>query len=112
MTRHNLIYQRQARAAKLSQEELAARIGRQQSYIPKQERVERRLDAIELLGVVDAIGFGIGEIFSELRAVRGAPRRAQAEAVKRGNQSSKLRKNAAAASAEKTPRKASKPRAN
>ena len=83
-------------AAKLSQEELAARIGRQQSYISKLERAERRLDAVELLEVVDAIGCGIGAIFDELRAARDAERQARVAAVKRRDAAQKPRKEAAA----------------
>ena len=43
--------------AKLSQQTVADRLGKPQSYIAKVEGFERRLDAIELLMLAKAIGF-------------------------------------------------------
>jgi transcriptional regulator with XRE-family HTH domain len=47
----------EARRAKgLTQAEVARRLGKPQSYVAKYEGGERRLDVIEFLEVVDAIG--------------------------------------------------------
>lgn len=42
--------------AGLTQAELAARLGRPQSYVAKAETLQRRLDTIELVDLVAAIG--------------------------------------------------------
>jgi ribosome-binding protein aMBF1 (putative translation factor) len=42
--------------AGLSQQELADRLGRHQTYVSKCERGERRMDVIEFLEVMKAIG--------------------------------------------------------
>ena len=44
------------RKAGLRQADIAARLGKPQSYVAKYEGGERRLDVIEFLGVVRAIG--------------------------------------------------------
>ena len=44
------------KAAGLTQAELAAKLGRPQSYVSKYERGERRLDVIEFLEVTKALG--------------------------------------------------------
>lgn len=54
-------------AAKLSQLELAERLGRPQSFVSKYEQGERRLSVVELLEVADAIGCSAEDIMSELR---------------------------------------------
>ena len=47
----------QARAnAGLSQVDLAARLGRPQSFVSKYESGERRLDVVEFIEVIEAIG--------------------------------------------------------
>jgi transcriptional regulator with XRE-family HTH domain len=43
--------------AKLTQQQVADRVGKPQSYVAKVEGFERRLDAIELLMLAKAIGF-------------------------------------------------------
>lgn len=43
--------------AGLSQQELADRIGRHQTYVSKCERGERRMDVIEFLEIAQALGF-------------------------------------------------------
>lgn len=45
----------------LTQEELAKRLGRPQSFVSKYERRERRLDVAEFFAVADALGVdGVG----------------------------------------------------
>jgi transcriptional regulator with XRE-family HTH domain len=56
-------------AAALTQEELAARLGRPQSYIAKYETGDRRLDVVEFLEVCASIGI---EPASVLDAVQEA----------------------------------------
>lgn len=46
-------------AKNLSQTEVAARLGRPQSYVSKYETGERRLDFAETVFVCDALGIGI-----------------------------------------------------
>ena len=99
-------------AAQLTQEELAAQIGRQQSYISKLERAERRLDAVELLEVVDAIGCGIAAIFDELRAARDAERQARVEGLKRRGSGQNPQRGSVATTGATTPRRKAKPRAD
>lgn len=45
------------RAAGVTQVELAARLGRPQSFVSKVERGERRLDVIEFCDVAEALGY-------------------------------------------------------
>ena len=44
------------KSAGLTQWELADRLGKPQSFISKSERGERRLDVIELLTIIEAVG--------------------------------------------------------
>lgn len=44
-------------SARLSQQVVAERLGKPQSYVAKVEGFERRLDVIELLMLANAIGF-------------------------------------------------------
>ncbi|WP_173979557.1 helix-turn-helix domain-containing protein [Magnetospirillum sp. UT-4] len=41
----------------LTQAQVAAKLGRPQSYVAKYERGERRLDVLEYLDVAEAVGF-------------------------------------------------------
>ncbi|HWN11965.1 MAG TPA: helix-turn-helix transcriptional regulator [Pyrinomonadaceae bacterium] len=43
--------------AGITQEEVAARLGRHQSFVSKYENGERRVDLIEFLDIAEAIGF-------------------------------------------------------
>ena len=43
------------RSAKISQESLAKKLGKPQTYVSKYERAERRLDIVEFLEVVEAL---------------------------------------------------------
>ena len=47
--------------ASVTQVDLAARLGVDQSYVSKYERCERRLDAIELRAVCRALGIELGK---------------------------------------------------
>jgi transcriptional regulator with XRE-family HTH domain len=57
--------------AKLTQEDLASRLGVDQSYVSKYERSERRLDVIELRAICQALNLEfltfIGEFEDALR---------------------------------------------
>ena len=53
------------RAAGLTQEELAARLGATQSFVSKCERGERRLDVVELRAFCEALGVGLSEFMQE-----------------------------------------------
>jgi transcriptional regulator with XRE-family HTH domain len=59
-----LVERRQA--TKLTQAEVAARLGKPQSFVAKYERGERRLDVVEFLHVAQAIGFDPVEIIERL----------------------------------------------
>jgi transcriptional regulator with XRE-family HTH domain len=50
----------------LSQEEVARRLRRPQSFVSKYENGERRLDIIELIEVAEAIGFDVRDLVTEL----------------------------------------------
>ncbi len=53
--------------AGLTQEALAKRLSKPQSFVAKYERGERRLDVIELIDVAAAIGFDPESLIRELR---------------------------------------------
>ena len=66
--------------AGLSQEELAARLGRPQSFVSKLESGERRLAVTELVELAEAFGCPAEEIVAELvRAAAAAPSSEQPE---------------------------------
>ena len=52
--------------AQLSQEEVARRLGKTQSFIGKCERGERRLDVIELQAFCHALGVPLAEFVRQL----------------------------------------------
>lgn len=54
------------KAARLRQIEVAEKLSRPQSFVSKYERGERRLDVIEFLEVVAAIGCDPGQILAVL----------------------------------------------
>ena len=54
------------RAAGLTQWELAARLGRPQSFVSKYETGERRLDVVELLEVAEALGLDAPALLADL----------------------------------------------
>ena len=55
--------------ARLSQTELARRLGRYQSVVAAIEGGGRRIDVVELLDLADAIGFDAREVIDELYKV-------------------------------------------
>jgi transcriptional regulator with XRE-family HTH domain len=57
-------------AARLTQEEVAYRLQRPQSFVSKYETGERRLDVIELIEVSEAIGIDIRRLLAELMNVQ------------------------------------------
>ncbi|MDH3582578.1 MAG: helix-turn-helix domain-containing protein [Hyphomicrobiales bacterium] len=56
--------------ARMTQQQLADRLGRPQSFVAKYEARERRLDVIELLEVTDALGVDPVEFVIELNEAR------------------------------------------
>lgn len=56
--------------AGVTQAELAAKLGRYQSFVATIESGQRRIDVIELLDLADAIGFDPREAIKMLRSVR------------------------------------------
>lgn len=52
--------------ARLSQVELAAKLGRRQQFVSKYESGERRLDVIEFLDVAKALNLEVGTLFRDL----------------------------------------------
>ncbi len=58
------------RKAKLSQTEVAARLGKPQSYVAKYEGGERRLDVVEFIAVCDALAVDPLRIIRALVRVR------------------------------------------
>jgi transcriptional regulator with XRE-family HTH domain len=50
----------------LTQEELAIRLKRKQSFVTKYETGERRLDVIEFLEIASALGQDPGELLAEV----------------------------------------------
>ena len=52
--------------AGLSQQDVATRLGRHQTYVSKCERGERRMDLIEFLEIARAIGFNPHKFIKKL----------------------------------------------
>ncbi|WP_411820856.1 helix-turn-helix transcriptional regulator [Hyphococcus formosus] len=57
------------KTAGLTQEELAAKLRRPQSYISKYERVERRLDIVEFADIVSALEIPSKDVLAFLDAL-------------------------------------------
>jgi len=53
-------------AAGLSQEDLAKKLGWDQTYVSKIERGVRRVDVVELIAIGEVLGIDPGEFISEL----------------------------------------------
>lgn len=56
------------KSAGMSQAALATALGRYQSVIAAMESGSRRIDAIELIDIADAVGFDVHELIDALRA--------------------------------------------
>lgn len=54
------------READVTQRELAARLGRPQSFVSKYERQERRLDVVEFIEISRALGMSAADVVQEL----------------------------------------------
>ena len=52
--------------AKITQQELAKKLGKNQSYISKYENSERRLDLVEVITITKAIGINPTEMLENL----------------------------------------------
>jgi transcriptional regulator with XRE-family HTH domain len=52
--------------AGLTQQEVARRLGRPQSYVAKIENNERRLDVVEFLALARAIGFSYAKFLAKI----------------------------------------------
>jgi transcriptional regulator with XRE-family HTH domain len=55
----------------LSQESLAEKLGRVQTFVSKYERGERRLDVVELLDVTEALQLDTSELIRQLLKMDG-----------------------------------------
>jgi transcriptional regulator with XRE-family HTH domain len=56
------------RKANMTQRELATKLGQQQSWYAKSESGERRLDILEVLAILDALGVDPGTFIRRLRS--------------------------------------------
>jgi transcriptional regulator with XRE-family HTH domain len=54
--------------ARLTQQELAKRLGKPQSFVPNYEKGQRRIDVLELMLIADALGQSPTGIFASIRA--------------------------------------------
>lgn len=52
--------------AGLTQNDIARRLGRPQSFVSKYERGERRLDVIEFIAIAQVIGMSASDVIKEL----------------------------------------------
>lgn len=52
--------------AKITQEDLAQKLGKPQSFVSNYERGERRVDVLEFLRIVDAIGGDAASILGQV----------------------------------------------
>lgn len=57
--------------AGLTQQQLADRLGKPQSYVAKYEGGERRIDVIEFIGIAHALDFDAGRAVREVAAKYG-----------------------------------------
>ncbi len=69
-----LLVERRTQAG-LTQQAVADRLSRPQSFVAKYEGGERRLDVVEFLDVADAIGFDPAELVDQLRQKVSANRK-------------------------------------
>ena len=59
------------RRAKVTQQELAARLGKPQSFVSEYERGQRRVDVVELLVISRALGLDSFDLFGEIARATG-----------------------------------------
>jgi len=59
------------RRANVTQQELAARLGKPQSFLSEIERGQRRVDVVELLVISRALGVDPRELFTEIANTAG-----------------------------------------
>jgi transcriptional regulator with XRE-family HTH domain len=64
------------RQANVTQDELAARLGKPQSVVSEYERGQRRLDVVELLVISRALGVNPFDLFTEIAKTIAASRAA------------------------------------
>jgi transcriptional regulator with XRE-family HTH domain len=57
-------------SAGLTQAQWAARLGIYRSFVSKYEKGERRLDVLEFVAVMDAIGIDAGEVLRDLKGAK------------------------------------------
>ena len=62
------------RSRRLTQADLAATLGRPQSYVSKYERGERRLDVVELVEIASALQLDARDLVGEVCRVQATPR--------------------------------------
>jgi transcriptional regulator with XRE-family HTH domain len=53
----------------VSQAELARRLSKPQSFVSKNERRQRRIDAVEFIAIAEALGLAAPELLSRIRSV-------------------------------------------
>jgi transcriptional regulator with XRE-family HTH domain len=56
--------------AGLKQQEVAAKLGRYQSFVSEVENGQRRIDVVELLDFAEAIGFDARDVIKRLDAIK------------------------------------------
>ena len=59
------------RQANVTQDELAARLGKPQSFVSEYERGQRRVDVVQLLVISRALGIDPLELFAEIARSAG-----------------------------------------
>jgi len=69
--------------AGMSQQEVADRLGRHQTFVSKCERGERRMDLIEFLATADAIGFDPHTFIKKLDVSKSVKRKSRRESSQR-----------------------------
>jgi transcriptional regulator with XRE-family HTH domain len=61
--------------AGVTQRELASRLGKPQSFVSSYESGQRRIDVLELVAIVEALGADPREVFGDMLASRGRAKR-------------------------------------
>jgi transcriptional regulator with XRE-family HTH domain len=62
------------RRANVTQQDLAAKLGKPQSFVSEYERGQRRVDVVELLVISRAVGIDPVDLFAEIAKTVGAYR--------------------------------------